>query len=351
MYRSVVCGFVLLFVLGVAGTVRAADESSQSDVQSAWAASFYVENDMFGGTDQHYTNAVKLSLMSDDLGRYSDNAFVEDNLMWLVGLMKKTPLMKYGGDIKNLSFSIGNAMYTPVDTKEPSLIVEDRPYAGWTYAAFGLHAKNATQLDSVELSLGVVGPSAKSDFVQDTWHDLINKFRSEGWDNQIHDEPGIVLSRFRTWRQYWDLGSGFGADVMPHVGGALGNVHTYAAAGGLARWGYHVPQDFGVSLLRPGTAVPAPVADSDIRLTGGWGWNVFFGAEGRLVGRNIFLDGNTWRKSHRVKKKMWVVDAYGGVSLLYDKFSITYTHAYRSEEFEEQTGGQVFGSISVGMTF
>lgn len=349
MLRSVFA--MVLVVALVPGLVCADDGRNELDAKDAWTMSFYVENDMFGGTDQHYTNAFKLSAMSGDLSTYEDNQFVKDNLMWLVDLIESTPLMKYGGDTKNVSFSLGNDMYTPVDTKEPSLIYDDRPYAGWSYLSFGIHAKNSSRLDSAELSIGIVGPSAHSDFIQDHWHDLINKFRSEGWSNQIHDEPGIVLTRFRTWRKFKDLGSDYGMDFMPHVGVALGNVHTYAAGGGLVRFGYRVPEDFGVSLLRPGTAVSAPGSNHDVRLAGGWGWNVFLGTEGRFVVQNVFLDGNTWKNSHSVNKEPFVLDVYGGVSLLYDRFSITYTHAYRSNEFDEQQDGQVFGSISVGYTF
>lgn len=323
-----------------------------TDPGDHWSMTFYEENDMFGGTDQHYTNAFKLSALSKDIREYAHSETVAEYFPWLIPFIEEAPFVNDPDRTHNIGFSIGNDMYTPVDTKAKTLIEDDRPYAGWSYASLALHAKNATRLDTFEISLGVVGPSAHSEFVQDTWHDLINKFRSEGWDHQIHDEPGLLLTWQRNLRYVYPLPhKDWSADVVPHFGAALGNVHTYANVGGQVRVGYHLPSDFGVSLIRPGAAVPAPVEDDDPRLRKGWGVNVFLGTDGRAVGRNIFLDGNTWRDSHNVAKKTFVADVYGGLSVTWGRWTATYTHVWRSEEFNGQKDPQVFGSMSLSCAF
>jgi hypothetical protein len=73
--------------------------------------------------------------------------------------------------------------------------------------------------------------------------------------------------------------------------------------------------------------------------------------DGRAVGRNIFLDGNTWQDSHSVDKNHVVADMSSGVSLVYKRVKITYTHVYRTKEFTDQDKGQVFGSISFSAIF
>jgi len=43
-------------------------------------------------------------------------------------------------------------------------------------------------------------------------------------------------------------------------------------------------------------------------LNGDFGWYVFLGTQGRAVGHNIFLDGNSVRESASVEKKPLVAD-------------------------------------------
>lgn len=52
---------------------------------------------------------------------------------------------------------------------------------------------------------------------------------------------------------------------------------------------------------------------------------MFVGAEGRAVGRNIFLDGNSFKDSPAVDKKPFVTDAIAGVAFTYSKVRLSYT--------------------------
>jgi hypothetical protein len=342
----------LAFMLWLA--LLAAPAAAQGDAQDAplrpedsYTVTFYDENDFFAGTDEHYTNAFHISVLSKDLPRYAQEPFLREHAPWLARALESIPLMsgRPAGTTYNVGFSFGNSIYTPVATREEALQADDRPYAGHSYAALALHAKNATRLDSFEIAAGIVGPSSGGKFVQDSWHRLINKFRSRGWDHQLHDEPTLNLTWQRIQRPLRvDLGRGWAAD-------ALGNVFTYANAGGQVRLGRNLPADFGVSLIRPGAIVGAPGDPGDPQVTGELGYNVFAGVDGRAVARNIFLDGNTWRHSHSVTRKPFVADVFCGVSVIWRRWTFTYTHVYRSPEFEGQHDGQVFGSFSVGYTF
>jgi len=72
----------------------------------------------------------------------------------------------------------------------------------------------------------------------------------------------------------------------------------------------------------------------------------FFTADGRFVAHNIFLDGNTFRDSHSVDKKHWVADLTVGVALIYGRFTLAYTNALRTKEFDGQDRASRFGSVS-----
>lgn len=309
------------------------------------------ENDFFAGTDEHYTNGIKLSWVSGDLKKYAEDDRLPE---FVLPYLKILPFVNEPGQQYNVALSLGQNMYVPNNTQTEALQPDDRPYAGWSYFALALHAKTPTQLDSFETSLGIVGPSARAGETQNNYHTLMGFKRVDGWNNQIHDEPGLMLSWQRTVSAARiNLGRDVAWDVLPHVRATVGNVMTHAAAGFETRLGYRLPWDFGTSLIQPGGGVSAPADPDDPRLRQdtSFGLHVFAGAEGRAVARNIFLDGNTWENSPSVPKKLFVADLMAGVGLVMGRAKLTYTHVYRTEEYYGQNGPQLFGSVSLSVTF
>jgi hypothetical protein len=137
-----------------------------------------------------------------------------------------------------------------------------------------------------------------------------------------------------------------GVDVTPHVGGALGNVFTHLATGFTIRIGDDLPNDYGPPRIRP--SLPG----SDFFVTDDpFGWYLFVGVEGRLVGRNIFLDGNTFTDSHSVDKKRIVGDLQAGLAMTAGDARISYTYVLRAREFEGQNNKDGFGSINLSYRF
>ena len=78
---------------------------------------------------------------------------------------------------------------------------------------------------------------------------------------------------------------------------------------------------------------------------------MFAATTGRLVLRDIFLDGNTFSDSHHVDKELLVGDFVIGASLVYRKFKFSYAQVLRTAEFEAQNSGHNFGSISISYTY
>ncbi len=313
--------------------------------------SFYFENDLFADTDYGYTNGIKLSWISEDLTAYMKSDSLPD---WSLPIINRLPFINEQGLQRNVGFSIGQNMYTPGDISSGSLIEDDRPYAGWTYFGIGLHSKNEYRLDSMEIQFGIVGPLSFADQTQKLIHKLRGLQSPNGWDNQLNNEPGLAVVYERRWRFFHDgpLGKS-GLDFIPHLGGALGNVHTYANAGMEARIGWNLPRDFGTSLIRPAGDSNAPLNDHDPRLSRDQKFSlyVFAGADGRGVLRNIFLDGNTFTDSHSVDKKYFVADVGVGIGLIIHRFKLTYTHVLQTKKFKGQKDNQTFGSITLAYTY
>lgn len=309
------------------------------------------ENDFFAGTDNHYTNGIKLSWVSGDLKKYAEDDRLPGFILPYLGIL---PFVNEPGQQYNVALSLGQNMYVPRDTLSGAPQPDDRPFAGWSYVSLALHAKTATQLDTFETSIGVVGPSAMAEETQNNYHALMGFERVRGWSRQLHDEPGVMLSWQRTLRAARvDLGGDVAWDALTHFRTTVGNVQTHAAGGFETRIGYRLPWDFGTSLIQPGGGVSAPADEADPRLRQdtSFGVHLFAGAEGRAVARNIFLDGNTWERSPHVPKKPFVADLMGGVGLVLGRAKLTYTHVYRTEEFDGQKGAQLFGSVSLSVTF
>jgi lipid A 3-O-deacylase len=312
----------------------------------------YFENDLFADTDQYYTNAVKFTWLTKDVREYRQVL-----PKWLMPATRLAPRVSQAPEEKplalyNVAFSLGQDIYTPDNIETPTLLEKDRPYAGWLYGGLALHRKTINLLDTFELSVGIVGPSALGEDSQNSVHRYRDIDEANGWDHQLRDEPGFLLS----WQRHSRMASiekkgGFCTDFIPHYGVTLGNVLSTFNTGAESRIGYRIPKDFGTSLIRPGSILSDPFLGAEDSNSMFFGFHFFFGVDGRAVGQNIFLDGNTWEDSHSVDKKTFVMDAYGGIAVHYRCFKITYTHVWRSKEFTDQDKPQLFGSLSLRYTF
>lgn len=342
--------FLLLFTSTV---VYAEDFNSEND---SWTFSLQFENDLFGDTDQNYTNGIKLSLVSSDLTKFRDtNRFRP----WIVWWANRLPFVN--DDLsdesiqRNIAFSVGQKIFTPQDIQREDLIENDRPYGGWLYFGTGFHTKTNKRLDTLELQLGIVGPYSLAEDAQNFVHKLRDILTAKGWDNQLENEPAfaIIYEQKRRYRPE-NFRDKWGYDVIGHVGAAAGTVYTYANAGAEARIGWNIPADFGTSLIRPGGDTNAPIDSSDPRLSSNktdFSFHAFAAITGRYVLRDIFLDGNTFSNSHDVKKENFVGDLVVGSSVIYQGVKLSYAQVFRTKEFEGQADSHNFGSISISVTF
>lgn len=313
--------------------------------------SLYFENDLFFNRDQHYTNGIKLTWISPDLTSYAENKRLPD---WSYRYIRLLPFINAQGLKRNMAFSVGQAMYTPADTKREDLIENDRPYAGWTYASVAFHSKNERRLDSMEIQVGMVGPQSYAQLTQKTVHDLRGFASPQGWDNQLKNEPGLNLIYARKWRvSDTGMGKGLGGDVLTLLGGAIGNIYTYANAGIEARFGWNIPTDFGETQIQPASSANAPVTAEYPRFSGLEGYSLYLyaTADGRAVIRDIFLDGNTIARSHSVDKEYLVGNVAIGIVMILRRMKISIAEVIRTKEFHGQQSEQKFASITLSFTY
>ena len=325
--------------------------AEQLERPGPWSLNVYFENDLFADTDQQYTNGTKISWVSPDVTEY-----VHTNFPVLTEFFdREVRILSDSYDVKNLAFSIGQNMYTPEDIQATELIETDRPYAAWLYLGAGFHAKNDRVQDTFEIQLGMVGPAALGKEIQDIVHDFRGIPKAQGWHNQIRNEPGLNLVGERRVRLEADnTGTGWESDAIASGGFVLGNVHSYLNLGIEGRVGYNLPQDFGTTHIRPGGETNIPFLDERFegkRREQDFGFLFFASVEGRAIGRDIFLDGNTFRDSHSVDKEPLVADLALGVKFKLQSFKVSYSMVHRTKQFKLQPESHTFGSMMVSWTY
>lgn len=300
---------------------------------------FTLENDLFGsGDDQNYTNGFRFSYMDID-------AKIPD---FILDVAQMTPYLNFG-ETSGIYYSFGQNLYTPSNIKLDNPPQDDRPYAAWLYVSAGLATAKDNRVDEFEVSVGMVGPAALGEDVQKTVHKNIGADNPKGWHTQLNNEPGIILSAQRTWPSTFDYSLlGLTMRASPHAGVTLGNIYTYANAGAtVSLMPYWQTAQANPLRVRPSIPGSGYFGVTEKR----FGWYLFAGFDGRAVGRNIFLDGNSFENSRSVDKKYFVGDMSLGAAMTYEDLRLSYTVTYRSKEFHNQNESQIFGSISLSQRF
>jgi lipid A 3-O-deacylase len=321
-----------VFRLGVALALGLASGPSRAQTFGVW-----IDNDIAGGTDRYYTNGIQLHYVTPARPLYG--AF--DTWADAVPGAAAAPERRWG-------FAVGQKLFTPEDIQTDPPSSKDRPYAGWLYARASVLSATATQADRLELDLGVVGPWALGKETHRFAHRVLpGQIRPEGWDNQLRNEPGVMVSFERVWRNprpKW--AGGLDADFSPHIAAAVGNVLTYAGVGASVRLGWNLPPMTGALVVRPVSPIPYQDAEGE-----GFTAFLFLSGEARAVARNIFLDGNTFRDGPSVDKIPGVATVQAGLAVGTGAVRLIAAYNVTTPEFETQKGAARFGSLRMAFRF
>ena len=302
--------------------------------------SLSVENDSIGGgTDQFYTSGVRFTW-------FNVNTPVPDMLDELADAVPTFDL----NETTSTVFTLGQNIYTPENIRIQRNQDDDRPWAAFLYGSVGLTTLEKNHIDELELTLGVVGPEALGEQSQKFIHRHITSSpKPRGWQNQLDFEPGIIISGQRRWPRAFHTNIGdYRLRAEPNINVSLGNVYTYAGTGLALTFG---PYQDRFQDTPPRVRPAMPGSGYFETPNGKWSWQLFTSVDARLIGHNIFLDGNTFSSSHSVDKKPLVGDATAGVAFTLGEYRLSYALNARSKEFDGQDGKSVFGSLTLSTRF
>ena len=173
--RQVGC-FVLGLVVGLAWVFPAqAQTAANKCYKRNYTFNFLAENDLWGsGSDQHFTHGTRLSFVEsrkevDDIQSCTPDEMGSGGLDFVRAIFG--PAWEDASTKSSqVSFILGQNIFTPEDITNPNLVANDRPYAGWLYVGIGLIKRQKSGsiwvFDTLELNLGIVGPQAYAQDVQ-----------------------------------------------------------------------------------------------------------------------------------------------------------------------------------------
>lgn len=239
------------------------------------------------------------------------------------------------------SYYIGQQFYTPGKKQLTELQPNDRPYAGYLYGGGDYKFTRSERVQDVfGVTLGVVGEHSYSKETQNEFHRILNQKTAKGWSNQVHDEVGLILTFERNFVPYQTSNN----DFILTGGGNLGNVYTQAYAGAILRYGRNLPSYFtSPQIFRP--RLDRELENEVLPIS----YYLYGGPRFRLVARNIFLDGNTFRDSHSIDKEIFVSEGNLGFAVEYGLYRLAYTYIIQTAEFKSQKDGNDFGEVTLSI--
>lgn len=300
------------------------------------AVSLRWENDALADTDENYSNGISL-------------AYTHSGKGLLGGLWSW-----FGAEGHTLysSYDVGQIMVTPMDTSRPVPDPEDRPYVGMLSFGLSTQMRQGNLFHGLKFVTGVVGPASQADEVQAWFHELIGNNKAQGWAYQLDNEPIFNLV-YEHRRRYalMPADSEWGAEVLPVLGAMLGNVLIQAQAGAQLRFGYHLPDDFGTTLMRGLSTLPNGLSAGSGENPPRWGFYLFASGSGVAVARNLTLDGSTFEDSPSVDKKPFFLTGEIGLSIWTRWFEVTGSYVCWGKEFEGQERATRFGALYITVPF
>lgn len=304
---------------------------------------FSLENDVLLKQDEGYTNGVQLMWITPELSLDTRSAF----LRHLARLNRK--LLGGGEKSSGESFkrraglSLVQGIFTPDNLTETNLIPDDRPYAGLLYASLGLVKLGPAHQDSVGLALGVVGPLSLAGAIQRWLHKTYGWTYPAGWENQLKNEPVLELWFSRLWTLIPPRVSFHGLQpvVKAGLGAQAGNLLVASSALVDLKLGFNLEPQID-------TFTAAPLFNHFI---GGRATRTsiyaFARLEGRVIARNLLLQGNTFQDSHGVDIHPLYGQFSTGLAYQSQQAGLIFYFVMRTREFI----GQKYREPYFGLTF
>lgn len=235
--------------------------------------SFSWDNDMLTGTDNGYTNGLRLAWLSPDIEQ------VHPCQRCIAGQLRDLllTLSRAHDESSRHAFTISlqQLMVTPTDIESVEPQYDDIPFLGYLSGSLTLWNWDEKRITGYGALIGVVGPDSGAENTQKWAHKLTGSRTPNGWRNQLGSDTvwGIHAAHAQRWLDAQLLGSNLRHDSSWNVGIQYSSFISSAQLGVAWRFGRQLPANFvfGYSASSPTLSLPGihEVTES--------GWSVLLG--------------------------------------------------------------------------
>lgn len=309
------------------------------------ALTLTVENDIFTGSDNNYTNGLALAWATGPVETYEEGSFVRSwGRFWSF-----LPFVGDDGYQTYAAWALGQEMHTPDDTSNPDPPTSDQPYAGILYLDSVLRAQSERWRHTWNLRLGIVGPASQADETQTEFHKLIGGDKPLGWDTQLPNEPIVNVTYSAAYLlDQENLGGSAAWRLIPVGDVSLGTYLTAIELGMYSEIGWNLVDAYSYTTLRGGFSASSTLGVGPID---GWSVSLFGGLGGLGVAHFLPLDGTVFRDSRSVDSKPLVGLGTVGVAVRHGRLVLTMEASYTTDAFEGQKQSAEFGTLNVAWYF
>ncbi|EGH9955871.1 lipid A deacylase LpxR family protein [Escherichia coli] len=295
-------------------------------------------------------DSITVSLANDDAGKLQPilnsiykNKY-EDRDDYTQGLF-----LGYSCDITDsnqLSFHVAQDLYSPSGSnkRNNTAVTGDRAFSAYLHTGIEWNSlANEWIRYRLGTDIGVVGPDAGGQKIQNKAHSIIGAEKYHAWDDQIENRYGYTVKGMISMTPSMDI-LGANVGLYPEVSAVSGNLFQYVAYGATIAIGNDktLNSDNGFGLLAPRGLIH--VADKK-----GFKYKIFAGMERRDVNRNYTLEGKTIQTRQTTVSLNKTVDEYQvGATIGYAPLAFTLTFNKITSEFKT---GYDYSFINSAVTF
>lgn len=319
--------------------------ASPPDRPHTGALSITLENDIFTGSDNNYSNGAGVSWATNEAGTYDESSFIRN---W-IDTWSSLPFVGDEQQRNYASWTFGQEIFTPDDIQTPTPPLDDQPYAGVLFLDNTIISRSERWGHAWNLRLGVVGPSSLAGDTQEQAHKIFGADEPLGWDAQLPDGP--VINVDYTIGCAWlggDLNETASWRVVPLGTVGIGTYFTGLGALAYGEIGWNLADALGGAALRQGLST-TPVIGAGPQDS--WSFSFFFGLGGFAAAHYLPLDGNLFRDSRSVDSEPFIGTVSGGLSLRYGHFVLGLGQSYFTRSFETERNRPEFGTLALSVYF
>ena len=287
----------------------------ESDILKGRFARIDLQNDAWlprFSTDRYFTGGIQLEyLQTKPSFKKIDRLF---------------PQASKGRKKQNMyGFLFNTQIYTPENIHTTEIQKEDRPYAALMTVGLkhiSTDPDAATKLHT-EYVFGVIGPAAQGEFIQNNFHDIINRPHAEGWQNQLRND--VVLNMNIVAEKGFNIKLSH-IEAMGVFEANVGTLMSYAGVGGMIRAGF----------LNNYFANTLPLSTGERKFQN----YIFVRPMVRFVADNALLEGGmfSFRECPYIVRRdrinRFYINSSFGATINYKHISFTYAQYFRSPEFD-----------------